>query len=369
MSPLPLTLLVLALCALALPSESAAQVEAEPVLAGRVRVADTTLAAGTVVLHYDNGERSESIDSMRTGRDGSFSFALPRVPNPSTGEMFFASVNHAGVMYFGPAVTQPVQLDSLYVIQTYDTIMAPAEGLSVVLAARNVFLEESEGAWHVTDVFQLRNDRDRTIVARPGGRVWSYPLPSVARQVVTSEGEMSPDVATYEGGSLVVRAALPPGERLFVVRYVLDSPEVTIPTPGETEALDVLVREPAPPLDVSDMQQGQSIALDTGGTFRRYSADSVSVPSIRVTLGEEVAPPPVQWIAVVLALVLAGGGLLALRAKKRPAAAEVHGREAILLEIARLDEEFQSSGSHSKSAEREYREHRAELLSRLRARQ
>lgn len=359
-------LLTVAATVSALPSASLAQVEAEPVLAGTVLLEDSTLADGTVVLHYDDGERTQDVDSVRTSRDGSFSFALPRVPNPSAGDMFFASIRHAGVMYFGPAVTQPVQLDSLYVIQAYDTIMAPAEGLPVVLEARNVFLEESEGDWHVTDVFQLRNDRAETIVARPGGIVWKYPLPAEAQQVVTSEGEMSPDVATYEGGNLVVRAALPPGERLFVVRYILSSPEVDIPTPGETEALDVLVREPAPPLDVSDMQQGQSIALDTGGTFRRYSADSVSVPMIRVTLGEEEGPPPVRWIAVILALILAGGGLLALKQRGRPAAAPTPDREAILLQVARLDEEFQSSGSHSKAAERAYKKRRAELIDRLR---
>ncbi len=351
------------------PSAAGAQVEAEPVLSGTVRLGDSTLADGMVVLHYDDGERSQDVDSARTSREGSFSFPLPRVPNPAAGDMFFASVRHAGVMYFGPAVTQPVQLDSLYVIQTYDTIMAPADGLPVVLEARNVFLEESptEGDWHVTDVFQLRNDRDRTIVARPGGRVWSYPLPAEARQVVTSEGEMSPDVATYEDGKLVVRAALPPGERLFIVRYLLDSPVVAIPTPGETEALDVLVREPAPPLDVSDMTQGESIALDDGGTFRRYSADSVSVPVVQLTLGEEESPPPVRWIAVILALILAGGGLVALLRRQAPAVPASQGREAILLEVARLDEEFQGSDSHTRSAERDYKKRRADLIARLRA--
>lgn len=366
-----MALLTLASLVSLVPRAATAQVEAEPVLSGTVRLGDSTLMGGTVVLHYDDGERSEDVDSVRTSGDGSFSFPLPRVPNPAAGDMFFASISHAGVMYFGPAVTQPVQLDSLYVIQTYDTIMAPADGLPVVLEARNVFLEESptEGDWHVTDVFQLRNDRDRTIVARPGGRVWTYPLPAEARQVVTSEGEMSPDVASYEDGNLVVRAALPPGERLFIVRYLLDSPEVTIPTPGETEALDVLVREPAPPLEISDMTQGESIALDTGGTFRRYSADSVSVPVVRVTLGEEESPPPVRWIAVILAVILAGGGLIALRRRHGPAVAASRGREAILLEVARLDEEFQSSGSPSRSAEREYKKRRAELIVQLRGRE
>ena len=347
------------------PTPGEAQVPAEPVLSGRVRLGDAALDSGTVVLHRMSDESGAEVDSTRVRGDGTFTIPLPSVPNPAVGELYFASIRHGGVMYFGTAVTTAVQLDSLYEIQAYDTVVAPAEGVDVTLQARNLFLEPNGDAWQATDVFQLRNDRDRTVVVRPGGRVWSYPLPENARDVMTGEGEFAPGVVSYEDGDFVVRAALPPGERLFVVRYLLDSPEVTIPTPGETELFDLLVREPAPPLEVDAMQQMESIDLEVGQTFRRYATEHVSTPFVRVVLGEVSEPPPVHWIAVVLALVLAAGGLVALRGRAGTAPVRIDDRQALLVQLARLDEEFERKSGPSTTAKREYQQRRAELIGRL----
>jgi len=332
-------------------------------------VASAPMASGTVVLHHVSDVTQGEIDSTRVGADGTFSLRLPGVPDPTSGELYFASVRHQGVMYFGQAIAQAIQLDSVYAIQAYDTLLAPAEGVPVALESRSLFFEAEGPTWRITDVFQLRNDLDRTVVARPGGRVWSYPLPTLATEVVTGEGEMSADVITYENGGLVARAALSPGERLFVVRYTLATPEVEIPTPGTTEIFDVLVREPAPPLDVSGLALGEAIELENGGTYRRYAGEDVSVPSVIVTVGEERGPPPVQWIAVVLALVLAGVGLLAFRrASARPAPSlRADARQALLLELARLDEDFESRRSPNAAAKRAYGERRAELMRRLKS--
>ena len=357
--------IVVALC---LPVGSAGQAPADPVLTGRVLLGDGTLGSGTVVLHHMSDQSGGEVDSTSVGADGSFALRLPGVPNPALGDLYFASVRHDGVMYFGTAVSAAIQLDSLYEIQAYDTLLAPADGMPVALQARNIFLEPNGDAWQATDVFQLRNDGDRTIVARPEGHVWSYPLPAGARDVLTGEGEMSPDVATYQDGAFVVRAALPPGERLFVVRYLLDSPETTIPTPGETELFDLLIREPAPPLEVDAMRQVESVELEAGQTFRRYAAENLTSPFVSVTAGEPIPPPPVHWIAVVLAVVLTGGGLLAFRGRPRAAPAPVDDRQAILVQLARLDEDFERSSAPSTAATHEYRRRRAELMRRLKTR-
>ena len=356
------------LALLAAPASVLSQVEAEPVLAGRVMLADSALPAATVVLHRMSDQGAGEVDSTRAAADGSFAFALPSVPNQALGELYFASVRHHGVMYFGAGIETAVELDSLYLIQAYDTLVAPEEGADVRLQSRNIFLEPTEDAWQATDVFQLYNDRDRTVVARPGGRVWSYPLPAEAREVTTGEGEIAAGVVAYEDGAFVVRAALPPGERLFVVRYLLDSPTVAIPSPGETELFDLLVREPAPPLDVEPLQQIESVALDVGQTFRRYAAENLTAPVVTITQGEASEPPPVQWIAIVLALVLTAGALLALRASRSPAPrAAVAGadRRTILVELARLDEEFEKRDAPTPVQRREYLRRRAELIRRL----
>jgi hypothetical protein len=364
----PAHVLLALLAAGAAPPDAHAQVEVQAVLDGQVLLADSAMRSGTVVLHRVSDIQQGEIDSTRVA-NGAFAFTLPGVPNPAMGDIYFASVRHQGVMYFGPPITQAIDLDSAYVIQAWDTLLAPAEGMDVALGGRTLFIDAQDATWTITDVFELRNDADRTIVARPGGRVWTYPLPPAATDVVTGEDEMSADVITYDSGSLVVRGALPPGERLFVARYTLASLEVTIPTPGTTELLDVLVREPAPALDVAGLTPAEGVQTESGATYRRYAGENIATPAVVITLGEETSPPPVQWIAVILASILAVGGILALRTRSRaPAAARSGTREDLLLEVARLDEDYQRHSSPTEAVTQEYRARRAALLQRLRER-
>jgi len=376
---LPFVILAAAV-ALILPGSARGQAIADAVLVGQVLLGDTILTSGTVVLHQIGPDTQGEIDSVAVAPDGSFVMRLPRVPDPQTQEMYFAAVRHDGVMYFGNAITAPVDLDSLYVIHAYDTLIAPAEGVPVVLESRSIFMEQSDVAWVVTDVFQLHNEMSRTVVPREGGRVWSYPLPAGAREV-SAEGEMSQGVIGYEGGDIVFRAPLPPGERLFVIRYTVDSLTTTFPTPGGMEMLDVLVREPAPMIEIEGLGQDEPIQLEAGSTYRRFAGQNVSLAQVRIQMAEEVAPPPVEWIAVLLALVLAGGALVALRGGSRAAAGRAtataapqgragggaSGRERLLTEIARLDEAYESEPSPSEPRTKEYRRRRAELMERLRS--
>ena len=125
----------------------------------------------------------------------------------------------------------PVQLDSLYEIRTYDTLMAPEPGIPLPVQARNIFLEGEDGAWQVTDLLQVRYEGDRTVVAREGGAVWRYPLPPGAMDPSVVEGDFGVEALDFEEGDVVVRSALPPGERLFVVRYTLPDPFLSLPLP------------------------------------------------------------------------------------------------------------------------------------------
>jgi hypothetical protein len=163
---------------------------------------------------------------------------------------------------------------------------------------------------------------------------------------------------------------VPPGVREFVVRYTLATPEVSIPTPGTTSFFDLLVREPAPALDVTGLTVSESVELEGSGTYRRYTGEDVSVPSVQVALGEETRPPPVHWVAVILAGILGAGAVLAIvkTAGRGPARSSAHGdaRQELLLEVARLDEDHQRSSSPSEAATKEYQTRRAELLRRLR---
>jgi len=70
------------------------------------------MSGGVVVLHQVSAESSGEIDSVRVDADGSFQIRLPFVPNhTSRPEIFFASAEFRGLLYFGPAVTEGVQLE------------------------------------------------------------------------------------------------------------------------------------------------------------------------------------------------------------------------------------------------------------------
>jgi hypothetical protein len=357
-----------------------AQAASPPVLHGTVFVGDTAMSDGTVVLHRLSSEAQAEFDSLALGPGGGFRFALPAPPDPDRDELYFTSVRHQGVLYFGPAITRVEQLDSLYEVHAYDTILAPEEGSGLSIQARNVFFEPDGAAWRVTDLFQVRNDADRTLVSRPGGRVWSHPLPSSARDVVAGEGEPTAGSTSFEDGALVVRAAMPPGERLFVVRYMVDSLAVSIPLSGTVEALDVLVREPAPPLEIPGLELLDRIELEAGSTYLRFAAVNVSASAVRLVPGLEPAPPRVEWVAFMLALVLGAAGLFILRPgggvgraphDGRPGhaggGAATRDRDALLWDVALLDEEFEARPTYTDGERKEYARHRAELLRRIRA--
>lgn len=350
-----------------LAQPAATQELATATLQGTVYVGDAAMPGGTVVLHHLSEDTQGELDSMAIAPDGTFSFQLRGVPDPERGDVYFASVRHDGVLYFGPAITTAVQLDSLYAVHAYDTLLAPVEGAPLALQSRSIFFEPDSVGWRVTDLFQIRNDEPRTIVARSGGRVWSHPMPNGVRDVSTGEGELALDAASYEDGELVVRAALSPGERIFVVRYWVDSPILSIPNGQPVEAMDVLLREPAPAVTVEGLELLDRIELEAGSTYLRFTAADVTAPSVRIVETEDSGPPPVEWAAVLLALVLGAAGLLVLRSGVPTAspAASAPTREALLTEIARLDEQFES-GTPDAAERRVYERRRADLLRQVR---
>ena len=360
------TVLVLLLGAPAL----AAQVPVEPILRGRVVVNGVGMDAGMVVLHRVSTDEQGEVDSIRTAQDGSFSFRLPTLPDPERNDVYFASIRYSGILYFGAAVTRPVQLDSIYGIDAFDTLSVEPGGHELPIRVRNTFLEAFEGGWQVTDLLQIRNDGDRTLVARDGGAVWRYPLATGARDHTVGQGGIAPEAIDFEGGDLVVRAPIPPGERLVTVRYVVDDPFVELPAPGVTETMEFLVREPAPVLVSSELAPNESVELEPGTTYRRFSGANLANTVVRFTEGDAPARFPVEWLAVILALILTGFGVAAL-SRSTPASvtaveAPSDSRKSLLLEIARMDEAFEALDDPSNDDRASYERRRRELFRRLR---
>jgi len=352
----------------------AAQETEQPELRGRVVVGreETPLPSGTVVLHRIAPDSSGEVDSTRVRRDGSFVLKLPHPPDHARlSEVFLASIRYRDILYFGPALTQRAQLDTLYRIQVFDTVSAPPEGAPLAVSMRTVFVEHRSGAWRVTDLIQVENEGDRTLVAPADGVVWSYPLPPQASNFEAGESDLPPDAVGFAGDTVRVTAPVPPGQRMFIVRYTLPDPAFTLPLPGRTDRLEILVQEPAPPLELDGMVQQTPVEMSDGGTFRHYVGGPFEDSTLEAVVAPEPFRLPAPWLGVLLGLVLGVVGWMAYRRSgpgvaPEPGAVAAASRSDLILEIARLDEEFSRLDTPGPEDRRAYETRRALLLERLR---
>lgn len=352
---------------------ASAQVPAREELRGTVMLGSDPLSEGMVLLHRVSPDSSGNIDSTRVARDGTFSFVLPTVPDPGgRSDIYFASVRFESVLYFGQAISQAAQLDSSYVIQAYRSVVVPPEGATLTMAVRNVFLEPGpEDTWRATDVIQLRNDGERTLIAADGGVVWSYAFPPMASDFQMGQGDLPPAAVEFVGHIVRLKAPVPPGDRFFMVRYTLPGPPFSIPVPGLTESMEVLVREPAPQLEITGLDDMGVVSLEAGSNFRRYGGTNLVDATISVKGGTPARGIPMRGLAVLLAVLLGGVGVYAFRRPRLAATPARVGvqpdrRTALVLEIALLDERMDAGGI-SAADRREFSAQRGSLLKRLTA--
>ena len=300
------------------------------------------------------------------GPGGEFQFLLPVAPDADIqGDVYFASFEYEGVLYFGSAITALEQLDTLYVIRVFQAEEVPPEGVSLPVEVRTMFIEFAGDEWFATDLFAIDNRGTRTLVAAENGVVWSYPLPPGAAEPELGESDMRPDAVTFGGGRVRVTAPLPPGDRVLIIRYRLESLGSTIPAPGRTEVFELLVKEPFPPLRVEGLEPVDVVSL-AGSSYRRYGGSELVDANLTLVETEDQGPPPLEWFALVATVMLGIGGFFAYaRPRKRALAGQgpALGREALILEVARIDDAL--AGVVEAGARSELLERRVALLSLL----
>ena len=347
--------------------------QATHALDGIVRGADSAASAVTALLHRvsppdgtGGPDRSGEVDSVTVGPGGVFQFLLPALDAGT--DVYFVSVEYDGVLYFGSGITAPEQLDSLYVVQVFEAQEVPREGVALLVEQRAVFIEFGGDAWFATDLFVIHNEGTRTLVSQEGGVVWSYPLPGGASEPILGDGgDLLPDGVTFESGRVRVSGPLPPGGSGFMIRYRLESLAMTIPAPGRTALFEVMVREPSPPVRVEGLAPLDVVALEPGSTWRRHGGNELVDANLILVQTEDRAPPPFERIALLTTIMLAMGGVSAYtHPRRRVVAGQVPGlgREALILEVARIDDALAEEAEPDSRSE--FFERRAALLSLIR---
>ena len=340
-----------------------ARSESSLVISGEVRIGEELAQGGTVVLHRVSAFFSGEVDSVAVGRDGSFEVAIPEVPAFAGGDVYFASTRYQGVLYFGGPVAQPADTDGTYLIRAYPTIGAgPQNRLAV--RVRNTFLEPLEPGpgWAVTDLFEVENSLQATLIASEEGASWSHPLPPGAVDFEVGQSDLPPEAASFRGGTVHVSAPVPPGTSVYLFSYGIPADAFTLPLGPGTRSMELLFREPVGELTVGGLAEVGPVDME-GGTFRRFAGRDLASAVVDVRPGRPLTPArSVQLVAVLLAAALTViGSLVALRAQRRPVAGAGARRRRVLVEIARLDERW----SDGELEVEDYARRRLQLLEQL----
>jgi hypothetical protein len=255
-------------------------------------------------------------------------------------------------------------------IQAYDTLSVPPGGATLPVSVRNLFLDKLEEGWQATDFFQLRQDGDRTLYSPEEGVVWRYPLPPEAQDFEVGQADLAPDAVRFQGGDFALYAPIPPGDRFFLVRYRIPLDDFTIPMPGRTAEMEVLVRTPGPNAEFPPLVPSTPLELEPGNVFKRYSATNLTDTRVEARVMAGPFRFRAEWLGLVLAAVLGGAGVFAYRIRRpleggtagpRPPT----GRKALILAIAQLDEAFDEGEGHTQEDRAEYLARRRALVERL----
>ena len=348
------------------PTGAATSELATATLRGQVTLGDAGVGNAMVTLHEVALGGGSEIDSLMVAEDGSFAFELPGVPDPESGTVFFASTLYEDILYFGVPVNSLIQLDSTYVIRVYETEPAPPGGANFPVSVRNLFLQDMGTGWTVVDLIQIRNDGFRTLIPANGEPVWSYPLLGGAQDFEVGESDLAEDAVRFADGRMYISAPVPPGERLYAVRYAVPGHQFVAPLPGLTETMELLVLEPSPPTVVTGLQPLPPVEVEEGVTYRRYAAGDIVDDAVGLLMGEEAEELPLEWMAVILTVVLAWLGLYAVyRDPARATASAAGERRRLLREVAILDEAYAREGKVGSKARKAYRRRRERLLTRI----
>jgi len=363
------------------PPAARAQEPVEPVFPGQLLRAGVPHGSGTIVLHRVTPEEAGDIDSVSVGPDGRFELRLPYLPVPGSGEVFFASTRYQDIVYFGAPLYEPAHLDSLYLIEVFPSEPAPAAGYRFPVGLREVFVEEGPMGWRVTDAFIVVNEAPATFVADgEGGVVWSYPLLPGAEGIRILEiGPVQGEVR-FSGSTMIASNPVVPGRNFFAVQYDMPSIELDMALPGEVDAVRLVLREPAPALRVEGLARLPPEELEFGESFLQWGGQELRDQVVRVRLGEEPELQTVAWLTVMLALLLVGAGVWVVArtplgvpgwpkgvpdGAPRTSSSASRSRREVLLDVARLDEDFSRLEAPDEEARERYRRRRETLLGEL----
>lgn len=288
----------------------------EPVT-GRVVLGGEPVAGVEVTLHHVTRGSAGPAGSATSGPDGAFRIERP-APDSGSFNVIFATAEFRGVRYFGP----PIHGDSAasgYTVEVFDTTSV-TDASPVRIRRRDVILlPEEQGGWEVNEIVQIENPGTLTLLSR-GRTTAELRIPAAAGEFEVGQGELTPDDVVRKDDRVLVVGPLTPGTRDLLIRYRVPTgaSSIAYPAATPTDSFQIIVREPAPELQVAGATGPVGVDVD-GDLFLRYVvADPAKDLEIRWDGGAGPPMNPIHAAAGLTGLILLGGAGAAARRRSHP---------------------------------------------------
>ena len=208
---------------------------------------------------------SGSMDSVQVTDGGRFEFVVDTGADSAGVDVYFASIRYQGLLYFGAPVTGAADLVEAYVVRAYPSVGATPD-TRLPVRVRNVFVEKAEPGpgWLVTDVFEVENGMEVSVVASEEAATWSHALPPGAFAFSVGRSDLAPEGAPSAAAESSSRPRSRPGNWPTRFHYQLPEDRFTLPMEGAYPVHGAAVREPAGELTVHGPCIGRSAGAGRG---------------------------------------------------------------------------------------------------------
>jgi hypothetical protein len=344
------------------------------------RVGPQPVANQWVVVHRISSDAAGNVsggalDSARSDSRGRYRL---RFPHPDGQATYIAITTYKGVSYISTPFTRPVTTGEDAAIMVFDTTAPP---YPIRVAGRHFVLTspDADDRRRIVEVFELMNDSVHTVIGSEANPVWRAHIPANAKDVqINPVGDISPAMTKIEKDELKVFSPISPGIRQISFSYTLGPDEfpLAVPVVDSASVFEMLVQEQAASIEGGGFTEVRAVLQD-GVAFRRFLAQNVPARAvIRIDaprpvgrLGSRIITTVVVIAGIVMAAVLA----LVFWRRRRPRPDRIAQTpaptpvDALVMELATMDAEFERREAPSTSERAEYDTRRNQLKARLNA--
>lgn len=235
-------------------------------------------AAGAwVTVHRVGKDTAGPVDSVRSSRTGRYQIAW-RTPATDSA-VYFASVTWDGIAYFSAPLRSLQATADEALITVFDTTSV-VHPLSVKGRHLIVGGVDSLKMRTIIEVFELQNDSVQTLVSLDAANAtptWSIAIPTAAKNVRATQGDVPNEALTHAPGRVSVFAPIAPGLKQVAFTYQLHADDFPLQYRAENGAVvfEVLMEDLEGRVFGDGFQAVDAVTIE-GRQFARFLSQDVA---------------------------------------------------------------------------------------------